>query len=328
MSHGIPSIVLGMRPRFTFRPDTDIPDLSGKVILVTGGNIGLGRETILQLSKHNPAHIYLAARSKAKAENAIEELRKAVPDGAPISFLHLDLSSFESIKAAAETFLTDSSRLDILINNAGVMALPEGLTTEGYEIQFGTNHVGHALFTQLLLPTLEETAALPSADVRVVFVSSALEASAPKNSYQFDKFKTAMPHISTWARYATSKLANIHYAYALARRYPRIKVMSLHPGVVYTNLTNSLSENYIISSIVKAGTYFFSVSVDKGARTPLWAATSPDAQSGVYYFAGAITGKGSRQSSDEKVQEDLWNWTQKELEPHLPPDQKTKLSRL
>ncbi|KAH7016672.1 hypothetical protein EDB80DRAFT_888023 [Ilyonectria destructans] len=149
----------------SFNPDKDIPDLSGKVVLVTGGNTGLGLETILQLSKHHPAHIYLAARSEEKAKNAIEEVRSKISNAPPISFIQLDLGSFASIKAAAASFTASSDRLDILINNAGIMATPERLTEDGYEIQLGTNHLGPALLTKLLLPTLKATAAKKPSDV-------------------------------------------------------------------------------------------------------------------------------------------------------------------
>lgn len=136
----------------------DIPDLSEQVIIVTGGNAGLGLETIRQLGRHNPARIYLGARSRAKAEAAINELKSSNPQIAPISFLELDLASFASVRAAAETFSRAESRLDILMNNAGIMMTPEGLTKEGYEIQFGTNVMGPALFTHCLLPILQKTA--------------------------------------------------------------------------------------------------------------------------------------------------------------------------
>lgn len=117
-------------PSIAFSPDEDIPDLSGKVILVTGGNAGLGFETIRQLSKHNPAHIYLAARSREKGGAAIKKLKELNPLAAPITFLSLDLASFDSIKAAAQTFRQVSDRLDVLINNAGIMMTPESLTKE------------------------------------------------------------------------------------------------------------------------------------------------------------------------------------------------------
>lgn len=174
----------------TFEPDRDIPDLSGKVILVTGANSGIGRETALQLAKHNPSRIFVGARSQAKAEEAIEQIKQALPDTASsvsLTFLQLDLSSFQSIKSAVETFRASSDRLDILINNAGIMATPPGQTEEGYEIQFGTNHMGHALLTRLLLPILKQTVSTEAnADVRVIFLSSALESNAPKTGYESD----------------------------------------------------------------------------------------------------------------------------------------------
>jgi NAD(P)-dependent dehydrogenase (short-subunit alcohol dehydrogenase family) len=132
---------------------------------------------VYQLSKHKPARIYLAARSKAKAEQAIDDITRFAPDHAPISFLELDLTSFESIKSAAKSFIASNDRLDILVNNAGIMACPAGLT---YEIQFGTNHVGHALLTKLLLPVLQRTAEYqPTGSVRIVNVSSGSESFAP-----------------------------------------------------------------------------------------------------------------------------------------------------
>lgn len=173
----------------SFNPEKDIPSLDGKVILITGGsscrhsatphsvltltgNTGLGKETVLQLAKHNPKEIFLAARTQSKAEAAIAEIKGAVPN-ANITYLPLDLASLPSVKKAADEFKSRSDQLDILINNAGIMATPYEKTKEGYEIQFGTNHVGHAMFTKLLLPTLLKTAEQPGADVRVVNVSSA-----------------------------------------------------------------------------------------------------------------------------------------------------------
>ena len=138
------------------------------------GNVGLGRETIFQLANHNPSRIVFAARSRRKAEAAIEELKRDLADTrSSIEFIELDLTSFDSIKEAATTFNASSDRLDLLINNAGIVGSPPSTTKEGYEIHFGTNHVGHALLTKMLLPKLKETASsIPGADVRVINVSS------------------------------------------------------------------------------------------------------------------------------------------------------------
>ncbi|KFX89325.1 hypothetical protein O988_08675, partial [Pseudogymnoascus sp. VKM F-3808] len=148
-----------------------IPSQSGKVILITGGNIGLGRETCRVLAAHQPRRIYLCARSAAKAEATIKELQEFQPD-APLSFLPLDLADLESVQACARAFVEKEDRLDLVVCNAGIMAVPEGVTKEGYEMQFGTNYVGHALLVKLLLPVLQRTVEIPGADVRVVTVSS------------------------------------------------------------------------------------------------------------------------------------------------------------
>lgn len=303
----------------SFNPDKDIPDLSGKVILVTGGNSGLGLETVLRLAEHSPAHIYLGARSEEKARLAIKEVQEKVPNAPPITFLQLDLASLASTQAAAATFRASSDRLDILVNNAGIMAMPEGLTEDGYEIQLGTNHLGHALFTKLLLPTLKATAAATSpSDVRVLFLSSVGEALAPKDSYHLDKAKTTMPHLGTWTRYGQSKLANVHYSAALAKRHPDIKFISVHPGIVKTNLGYTFMNSYgsLMFRVITFVADMFAVSVEKGALNQLWAATSRDVESGVFYHPVGVTGKGSALSNDEAVREQLWEWTEKELESY------------
>ena len=155
----------------SFNPDKEIPNLAGKVVLVTGGNVGLGKETITQLAKHYPKEIFLAARTPSKAQDAIDDIKRVVPEGR-VSYLQLDLSSFASIKRAADEFKSRSDRLDLLINNAGIMAVPWSMTEDGYEIQFGTNHMGHALLTKLLMPTMLKTAEEPGSDVRVINLSS------------------------------------------------------------------------------------------------------------------------------------------------------------
>lgn len=304
----------------SFTPDKDIPDLSGKVIFVTGGNIGLGKETILQLSKHNPAQIFLAARSKSKALAAIEDIQNAVPRAAPITYINLDLTSFESIKKAASEFLAQSDQLHILINNAAIMATPPGITKEGYEIQFGTNHVGHALLTKLLLPILRKTATAtnPPQDVRIINITSDLAARAPAtNTYEFDTLKTDAAATTTFVRYGISKLANIHHASALSRRYPEIRSISVHPGVVNTNLKTGIGASFPIVKPFLPIIGLFTTQVSTGAKNHLWAAVSPDARSGELYYPVGITGKGSKQSSDKVLEDALWDWTQKELEAHV-----------
>ncbi|POS77173.1 retinol dehydrogenase [Diaporthe helianthi] len=303
----------------SFDPRKDIPDLSGKVVFVTGGNVGLGKETILQLSKHNPAHIFLGARNKAKALAAIEDIRSAVPNAALITYINIDLSSFDSIKSAAHELLSQTAQLHILINNAGILDSTAKTTKEGYEIQFGTNHVGTALLTKLLLPTLSKTAMAtsPPQDVRIVNVASAEESRSPaEDTYDFGKLKTENAATTSLVRYGISKLANIHHARALSRHYPEICSVSIHPGTVDTNLKSGFAVDHPCMKPFLPIVGAFSKKVSDGAKNQLWAAVSPDVQSGEFYFPVGIAGQGSKLARDKALEDTLWKWTERELEAH------------
>ena len=200
-----------------FKAERDIPPLDGKVILVTGGNIGLGKQCVLEYARHNPARIWLAARNLDKAKAAADEIQAQLQlsketsgKPSPIKLLQMDLSSLESVQAAARTVLAESGRLDILMLNAGIMAAPPGLTKDGYELQFGTNFLGHALLARLLLPLLESTAAASGADVRVVMLSSHCHMYALKpEGIRFDTLRTTADDMGPYGRYGQSKLAII-----------------------------------------------------------------------------------------------------------------------
>lgn len=292
----------------------DIPNLQDQVIIVTGGNVGLGYETIRQLSEHNPARIYLAARSRTKAEQAIADLKQGNPSFTNIRFLQLDLASFDSVKAAAADFLAHESRLDILINNAGIMMTAEGLTTDGYEIQFGTNVLGPALFTQILLPTLRNTARL-NPQTRMVMLSSAAHSRAPSDVYKFDELRTTCPNRHTTDRYTTSKLANLHYAKALAERETEVKIIPVHPGMVATNLHHA-STGTFLRPFLHAAVHLAATPVEKGALSQIFAAVSPEARHGRYYGPVGKEESGSKLAQDRRLQEELWRWVQGELEGH------------
>lgn len=294
-----------------FNPKKDIPDLSGKVILVTGGNNGLGKESIIQLAKHHPSKIYMGSRSEAKAKAAIRDINHTVP-GANIIFLPLDLASFASVKEAANIFLAENDRLDILMNNAGVMVTNPGLTTEGYEINFGINHMGTALLTKLLLPLLERTAG-SGKDVRIVNLSSALYKSAPKPGILFERNKTSLADLGTLARYGQSKLAMNYFTTILAERYPTIKSIALHPGVVRTSITDeSKKSSFFMSLLVKGADKLVAVDVETGVLNQLWASSVQSAKSGRFYFpVGKETHGGVLEDKDLAMK--LWDWTEKEL---------------
>lgn len=294
----------------TFRSQ-DIPDLSGQVIIVTGGNAGLGYETIRQLSHHNPDTIYLAARSQSKAEIAIADLIENNPKFTNIRFLELDIASLESVETAAANFLRQESRLDILINNAGIMMTAEGLTKDGYEIQFGTNVLGPALVTQLLLPILRNTAKVNS-QTRIVMLSSAAHARAPSDAYDFDKLRTTLPDRHTTDRYTMSKLADLHYSKALAERETAVKIIPVHPGMVSTNLHHA-STGTFLKPFLYAALYLAGTPVEKGALSRIFAAVSPEAKHGQYYGPIGKEESGSKLAQDHDLQEKLFKWVQGEL---------------
>ncbi|KAJ5816737.1 hypothetical protein N7447_008970 [Penicillium robsamsonii] len=302
----------------SFAPEKDIPDLTGKVILVTGGNAGLGKETVFQLAKHNPKKIFLGARSKAKAEEAIKSLKSSVSNNVEITWIPLDLMSDKSIKNAAQQVSAQSSRLDILILNAGVMALPPGETEIGHEIQLGTNHTGHFHLTKLLLPILLKTAEEPGSDVRVVSLSSVGHNFSPAFEKILDQEK--LKKINTIARYGASKAANILFAAELSRRYPSITSVAVHPGIIVTNLYDALNLHFPFAALGSKVLRFSGSTVHQGACNSLWAATGPkeDITNGGYYVPVGILKHRNKWACNEDMGKRLWEWTELELtKPNL-----------
>lgn len=280
------------------------------------GNAGLGKETILQLAKHRPSRIYLGARNESKARDAIASIQEQLSSSVDIRHIPLDLASFKSIRAAAEKFTSDCDRLDILVLNAGTMGNPPTTTEEGYEVQFGTNHVGHFLFTKLLLPTLQKTVAssTPPADVRVVSVSSVGHNGAP----DFDAMTStpALLEASTWVRYGASKAANILFASELARRYPEILSVSIHPGAVASDLyEHAKASNAVMKHGIAASTFFFR-SVRTGALNQIWAAGVKREllTNGAYYVPIGTRSESNPYSVDKDMGKKLWEWTEAETE--------------
>ena len=225
------------------------------------------------------------------------------------------------MEKAAKQFTSSSQRLDVLMCNAGIMAVPPALTKDGYEIQFGTNHVGHALLIKLLLPTLTRSAETPGADVRIVSLTSQGYRGNPTGGIIFEKLRTTQADIGVggdWRRYGQSKLANILYATELARRYPNITSVSIHPGVVATGLVGNLSfMNKALVYVTNIGKV--QVATD-GASNQLWAATGKkeDIANGAYYEPVGTLGYLSKNAKSEKLAGELWEWTQKELEVYKP----------
>lgn len=298
-----------------FSPEKDVPSLTGRVCLVTGGNSGLGYQTVLQLAQHNPSEIYLTARSASKAKEAINNIQAIVPNSR-ITFLQLDLDNLESVRTAAKTVLSSSHRLDLLFLNAGIMCFPPGTTKDGYEVQFGTNHMAHALLVRLLLPILQK-----AEDPRVVILTSDMWSQAPAEGVRFDAVQGTQEDLSTWQRYGQSKLANILYGVALARRCPEIKVASVHPGIYRTGLQTAMAES---NAAIKVARKLFGGLLmgdpAKGTRNQLWAATSMEVRSGEYYTPVGVPGKARKFMDDRALVDRLWDWTERELEGYKIED--------
>ncbi|KAJ7746926.1 oxidoreductase [Mycena maculata] len=299
-----------------YNPATDIPDLSGKVIFVTGGTAGIGKEAVLALAKHNPGRIYFSGRNAARADEIIAEIRSESPS-TDLVFVECDQSSLASVEQAAKKIVSGSDRLDIVIASAGIMNVPPAVTRDGYEIHFAVNHIAHALFIKLFLPTLLHTAELPNADVRIVSVTSQAFAMHPTGGILLDDLRTTQGFgLVKFTRYGQSKLANLLYAAEFARRYPQITAVSIHPGVVRTELLASLS--FFTRTMAFLTHPFSMLTPAEGAYNQLWAATGDKSKivNGEFYEPVAVPGGHARRSRDQKLAAHLWEWTDKELEDY------------
>ncbi|RAL08786.1 oxidoreductase, short-chain dehydrogenase/reductase family [Aspergillus homomorphus CBS 101889] len=301
-------------PGITFNPDRDIPSLSGKVILITGG---LGAETARQLAKHAPAHIYISGRKASSADIVIEQIRQS--GNTLVTFLQCDLADLRLVQKMADLFLARESRLDVLMCNAGIMATPLGLTADGYEVQFGTNHLGHALLIQKLLPRLQATAG-EGKDVRIFLLTSLAYRMYPRGGVVFEHLSTTQEYsaLGGWVRYGQSKLANMLYARELARRYPTLTSISVTPGAVNTGLLDNLG------CFGRAFIWVMSLGrvlrPEEGAYNQLWAATTarPDLQNGQFHEpVGILSTKLKATARDEDLAKRLWDWTDEALRPYL-----------
>jgi NAD(P)-dependent dehydrogenase (short-subunit alcohol dehydrogenase family) len=289
---------------------TEIPDLSSKTIIVTGGNTGLGKETVKHLLTHN-AKVYIAARSQDKAEAAINELYEET--GKRAIFLKLDLANLKSVKASAEAFLSKESELHILFNNGGVMTPPiDMLTDDGYDLQFGTNVLGHFYFTKLLLPALVRGATASSdGKARVVNVSSS---ALWFTTLDYNTFRDGPARVKKGKTdlYAQSKFGMTVFAHELARRYgdQGIVTTSLTPGVIKTDLQRHIRgvQAFIVNRIANP--------VSQGVVTQLYAGTHPDGAklNGKYLMPFARVVPVRPETLDKQTGLQLWDWLEKQIE--------------
>jgi len=256
--------------------------LDGKTVVITGANTGIGKVTATDLAKRG-AKVIICCRDKSRAEKAVEDIKKE-SSNENVTFALLDLASLDSVRKCADELNRTEDKVDYLINNAGVMMCPQWKTEDGFDMQMGTNHFGHFLFTELMLPLLEKSIQTGH-HPRIVIVSSMAHEMA-SNGISFDDINFEK-NFSTMKAYGESKLANILHAKELAERLDgRISVYSLHPGVIATELTRHIANwlgpfktpyNKIVEFIAKDPFH--------GAQTSLYCTLEDSIghQSGLYY---------------------------------------------
>ena len=261
-------------------------DLTGRRFVVTGASSGLGEESTRALAAHG-ARVTMLARNPEKNEAAAARVREAVPD-ADLELGTVDLADLASIRSFAAEYLSEHEAIDVLINNAGVMVCPFGRTADGFETQFGTNHLGHFLLTALLMPAL-----LKGDAPRVVNLSSGGHSIS---DVDLDDPNYESTDYDAWMAYGQSKTANALFTKELARRHgDHVLTYAVHPGVIQTELGRHLTEELMAQMMERMqqrasgsgeseGGGMQIKSVEQGAATQLWAATAPElaAHNGAY----------------------------------------------
>jgi len=300
----------------------DLPDLSGKTIIVTGANSGIGYEAARELGRHRAA-VVLACRSMEKANAAVAQIKSAHRDAA-VEAMELDLASLSSVRAFADAFKKNHARLHILCNNAGVMAIPYRRTADGFEMQMGTNHFGHFALTGLLFDRL-----LATDDARVVTVSSGAHRIG---SIRFDDLNWEHGY-RKWLAYGQSKLANLLFCLELQRRLEKARArmisVACHPGYAATNLQAAgprMAGSSIMESLTGVANSLFAQSASMGALPTLYAATSPEVRGGDYigpaglgelWGTPAKVGRSSA-ASDASAAARLWEVSERLTGVHYP----------
>jgi NAD(P)-dependent dehydrogenase (short-subunit alcohol dehydrogenase family) len=261
-----------------------VPPQEGRVFVVTGANSGIGLEAARVLADRG-ARVVMACRNLEKAERAADDIRRDHPS-ADLEVRALDLADLSSVRAFAEGVLEAHERIDVLVNNAGVMAIPRRETADGFEMQLGTNHLGHFALTALLLPRLIE-----QGGTRVVTVSSTAH---KMGRMHFDDLQLARDY-GDWKAYGQSKLANLLFAFELHRRLRgaghEVRSLACHPGYADTDLQQvgpRVRGSRVMGAVMKVANRLVAQSAEGGALPTLRAATDPDAASGTYWGPGGF----------------------------------------
>ena len=276
-------------------------DLAGKTFVITGANTGIGKITARELAQRG-AHVILACRSADKTQPVIDEIKRETGND-KIEFLALDLADLASVRKAADDLLARNIPIHGLINNAG-LAGQRGTTKDGFELTFGTNHLGHYLFTRLLLDRIKQ-----SGPARIVNVASASHYRAKK--FDWDALRTKTRTRTGLPEYEVSKLANVLFTKELARRLEgtNVTTYSLHPGVVATDVWRRVPR--AVRWVMKK----FMVTPEEGAQTSIRCATAPELaqETGLYYDKDGKERRPNRLANDEALAKQLWDksaeWT-------------------
>lgn len=284
----------------------DISDQNGRVAIVTGSSSGIGFQAARVLALKN-ATVIVAVRNLTKGNTAVDKIHNESKN-ADVKVMRLDLADLNSVREFASEFKQQYQRLDLLINNAGVMVPPLSRTRDGFELQMGTNHMGHFALTGLLIDLIKQTPAS-----RIVNVSSAAHA---WGNIDFEDLQWEKRKYKKWQAYGDSKIANLYFTYALQEKLGNestdVTVAAAHPGWTATELQRN-------ASLVSFLNNFFGQKIDMGALPTLYAATAPDVEKGAYYGPNGFKEmKGYPQkvksiplSHDRVIREKLWAVSEK-----------------
>lgn len=278
--------------------------MKGKTVLITGGNNGIGKATAIGLAKKG-AEVIIACRNESKGKAAVADIKKA-SNHENVQLILCDLASFKSIQQCAKTFKSKHSKLDVLVNNAGLIVGEHKTTEEGFEYQFGVNHMGHFYLTHLLMEQI-----MAANEPRIVNVSSGAHYSG---KLDLSTVREAKDEYSSIAYYAQSKLANILFTKGLATRFPKIKANTLHPGVVRTSFGEGDVAWYIkaVWKIMKP----FLMTSEKGARTSIYLAASPLVDVSGKYFEKSEEKRPSKEAEDTTLADELWAFSEQAVKQY------------
>lgn len=268
--------------------------IDGKVVLITGANTGIGKETAIALAQRG-GKIYIACRSTERGNAARNDIIHR-SKSSNVHYRQLDLASMKSIRKFVTEFVAEESQLHILINNAGVFACPQSQTEDGFEMQFGVNHLGHFLLTNLLLDKLTPA--------RIINVTSMLHLKGEinKDDLMFEKHD-----YDPFIAYNQSKLANVIFTKELSRRYPQISSFTLHPGLINTEAFRHLNDKMaILKPFSRLIAFLLFKTPEAGAQTTLYCALKPGLPSGGY-FNNCKLAKANPLADDERLSKFLWD---------------------